>query len=124
MTTVKYFEDFKIWQDARLLVKEIYSFTSQIKDYGFNDQIQRAAVSVMNNIAVGTESGSDVMFKRFLLIAKGSCGEVRNMLYVAADLDYIETSKADELIGRCKTLSAGIFNLILYLSQKNEKKKE
>lgn len=124
MTTVKYFEDFKIWQDARLLVKEIYSFTSQIKDYGFNDQIQRAAVSVMNNIAEGTESGSDVMFKRFLLIAKGSCGEVRNMLYVAADLDYIETSKADELIGRCKTLSAGIFNLILYLSQKNEKKKE
>lgn len=124
MTTVKYFEDFKIWQDARLLVKEIYSFTSQIKDYGFNDQIQRAAVSVMNNIAEGTESGSDVMFKRFLLIAKGSCGEVRNMLYVAADLDYIETSKADELIGRCRTLSAGIFNLILYLSQKNEKKKE
>lgn len=124
MTTVKYFEDFKIWQDARLLVKEIYSFTSQIKDYGFNDQIQRAAVSVMNNIAEGTESGSDLMFKRFLLIAKGSCGEVRNMLYVAADLDYIETSKADELIGRCRTLSAGIFNLILYLSQKNEKKKE
>lgn len=124
MTTVKYFEDFKIWQEARLLVKEIYSCTSQVKDYGFNDQIQRAAVSVMNNIAEGTESGSDLMFKRFLLIAKGSCGEVRNMLYIAADLNYIEISKADELIGRCKLLSAGIFNLIVYLSQKNEKKKE
>ena len=70
MGTVKYFEEFKIWQDARELVGEIYAFTGGGRDYGFNDQIQRAAVSVMNNIAEGAESGSVYMFKRFLLIAK------------------------------------------------------
>lgn len=76
MGTVKCFEEFKIWQDARELVKQIYLGTADVKDYGFNDQIRRAAVSVMNNIAEGYEAGSNVMFKKFLQIAKGSCGEV------------------------------------------------
>ena len=93
MGTVKYFEEFKIWQDARELVGEIYAFTGGVRDYGFNDQIQRAAVSVMNNIAEGAEAGSVSMFKRFLLIAKGSCGEVRSMLYIASDLNYMEKLK-------------------------------
>ena len=76
MGTVKCFEEFKIWQDARELVKQIYLGAADVKDYGFNDQIRRAAVSVMNNIAEGYEAGSNVMFKKFLQIAKGSCGEV------------------------------------------------
>lgn len=115
MGSVKYFEDFTIWQDARKLVKDIYTLTSKIKDYGFNDQIQRAAISVMNNIAEGAESGSDSMFKKFLQIAKGSCGEVRSMIYVGKDLNYIDEVSANQLISDCQHLSASIAKLANYL---------
>ena len=57
MGSVKCFEDFKIWQDTRILVNNVYMYTADVKDYGFNDQIRRAAVSVMNNIAEGYEAG-------------------------------------------------------------------
>jgi len=120
MGTVKYFEEFKIWQDARVLVREIYAFTDGVKDYGFNAQIQRAAVSVMNNIAEGAEAGSVSMFKRFLLIAKGSCGEVRSMLYVASDLNYMEKLKVEELQKKCKMLSGSIYQLVNYLDSKHD----
>jgi len=63
-----------------------------LKDFGFKDQICRASVSVMNNIAEGFERRSDAEFKRFLFIAKGSCGEVRSMLYLALELRYIKMS--------------------------------
>ena len=120
MGTVKYFEEFKIWQDARGLVGGIYAFTGGVRDYGFNDQIQRAAVSVMNNIAEGAEAGSVSMFKRFLLIAKGSCGEVRSMLYIASDLNYMEKLKVEKLQEKCKMLSVGIYNLLNYLDRKQD----
>ncbi len=58
------FEELRVWQDARLLVNDIYKMTEACKDYGFKDQIQRAAVSIMNNIAEGSESGSDPLFIR------------------------------------------------------------
>lgn len=121
MGTAKYFEELKIWQDARILVKEIYSLTNSIKDRGYNDQIQRAAISIMNNIAEGAESGSDIMFKKYLQIAKGSCGEVRNMLYIGVDLNYIDKEKAEPLNVQCKCLSAAIFNLINYLNKSKTK---
>ncbi|MFR5658121.1 MAG: four helix bundle protein, partial [Butyricimonas faecihominis] len=60
MGTVRCFEDFKIWQDARLLVNQVYLYTVGVKDYGFNDQVRRAAVSVMNNIVEGYEAGGNV----------------------------------------------------------------
>lgn len=121
MGTAKYFEELKIWQDARILVKEIYSLTNSIKDRGYNDQIQRAAISIMNNIAEGAESGSDIMFKKYLQIAKGSCGEVRNMLYIGVDLNYIDKEKAEPLNVQCKCISAAIFNLINYLNKSKTK---
>lgn len=122
MGTAKYFEELKIWQDARILVKEIYSLTNSIKDRGYNDQIQRAAISIMNNIAEGSESGSDIMFKKYLQIAKGSCGEVRNMFYIGVDLNYIDKEKAEPLNIQCKCISAAIFNLINYLNKSKTKK--
>ena len=122
MGTAKYFEELKIWQDARILVKEIYSLTNSIKDRGYNDQIQRAAISIMNNIAEGAEAGSDIMFKKYLQIAKGSCGEVRNMLYIGVDLNYIDKEKAEPLNIQCKCISAAIFNLINYLNKSKTKK--
>jgi S23 ribosomal protein len=115
MGTVKCFEEFKIWQDARELVKQVYLYTGNVKDYGFNDQIRRAAVSVMNNIAEGYEAGSNVMFKKFLQIAKGSCGEVRSMLYLTKDLGYINEIQVNKLLSDCFLLSKGINKLIIYL---------
>ena len=61
---------------------------SSCRDYGFKDQIQRAAVSIMNNIAEGFESGSDAKFLNFLNISRGSCTEVRSMLYLCEDLSF------------------------------------
>jgi len=88
----KSFEDLPVWQDARRLVNMIYKLTSLNKfqrDYGLRDQIQRAAVSIMNNISEGFERDNNKEFVKFLGYAKGSAGEVRSMLYIAYDLNYI-----------------------------------
>jgi len=112
MSLASTFEDLTIWQDARRLLKEIYSiFTIKgpaQRDYGFRDQLQRAALSVMNNIAEGFERSSKADFARFLDIAKGSCGEVRSMLYVASDLGYIQKDKTLGLISQFQILSKQI----------------
>ncbi|MDO8609175.1 MAG: four helix bundle protein, partial [bacterium] len=67
------------------------------KDYSYKDQIQRACISVMNNIAEGFERKGDKEFKHFLFIAKGSCGEVRSMLYIALELNYISQNNFNNL---------------------------
>ena len=72
------------------------------------------AVSVMNNIAEGYEAGGNVMFKKFLQISRGSCGEVRSMLYLAKDLKYIDEIKVNGLLSDCMVLSKGISKLIIY----------
>jgi four helix bundle protein len=94
------FEDLQIWQKARELTRMVYDVTTRrafARDFGLRDQIQRAAVSVMSNIAEGFERGSDAEFGRFLLIAKGSCGEVRSQLYVACDQGYLDERSFDTL---------------------------
>ena len=82
------FESLRVWQNARDLVNLVYDIMDDNKNYGFRDQIQRAAVSIMNNIAEGYESGTDAKYANFLNIAKGSCSEVRSMLYVCLDRKY------------------------------------
>lgn len=87
------FEDLIAWQKARLLTKAIYEVTrdgSFSRDFGLKDQIRRAAVSVLSNIAEGFERNRPTEFQQFLAIAKGSCGEVRAQLYVALDAGYID----------------------------------
>lgn len=89
---VERFEDLIAWQKARQLTAEIYRITSQgefAKDFGLRDQIRRAAVSVMSNIAEGFDRGSRGEFHQFLVVAKASCAEVRSQLYVAQDIGYI-----------------------------------
>ena len=81
--TVEKFEDLIMWKKAVILAKDVYCAFENSRDFGFNDQIQRAAVSVSNNIAEGFERKSGRQFHYFLEIAKGSCGEVRSMLYLA-----------------------------------------
>ena len=94
---IERFEDIIAWQKARHLTVSIYAVFSQSKDFGFRDQIQRASVSVMNNIAEGFERKSNNEFRQFLYIAKGSCGEVRSMLYLAKELNKIDEVKFKEL---------------------------
>ena len=116
---VSQFEDLRIWQEARELVKLIYhslgADSSGLKDWGFRNQIQTAVVSIMNNIAEGFERGSDKDFARFLDIAKASCGEVRSMLYLAEDLKYIDSMESNELRDKAVSISKGISALSKHL---------
>lgn len=90
---IERFEDIIAWQKAKDMTVLIYKDFADSKDFGFRDQIQRASVSVMNNVAEGFERKTNNEFKQFLFIAKGSCGEVRSMLYLAKELNKIsETS--------------------------------
>jgi four helix bundle protein len=91
------FEDIVAWQKARLLAENIYEQLKNCRDYGFRDQIQRASVSIMNNIAEGFERCTNQEFIHFLYIAKGSAGEVRSMLYLALKLNYINKENSDKL---------------------------
>lgn len=86
---IERFEDIIAWKKSKELTVKVYFLFSEGKDFGFNNQIQRASVSVMNNIAEGFERKGNKEFKQFLFIAKGSCGEVRSMLYLAKDLNKI-----------------------------------
>lgn len=85
------------------------------KDYGLVDQIRRASVSVMSNIAEGFERGSNAEFVEFLFIAKGSCGEVRAQLAVALDQGYVDESSYPSLVDRCRQVSGMLGNLIHHL---------
>ncbi|MBP9827947.1 four helix bundle protein [Patescibacteria group bacterium] len=84
----KTFEDLRIWQEARQLVTFVYSSTKSVIDRDFRSQMRRASLSVMNNIAEGHESHSTKTMANYLLIAKGSCGEVRSLFYAGFDLGY------------------------------------
>lgn len=90
---IEKFEDVVAWKKSRELIKQIYTTFKSLKDYSFKDQIQRATISIGNNIAEGFERKSNKELAYFLHIAKGSCGEVRSMLYTALDLGYIHKSE-------------------------------
>ena len=109
---VEWFEDILAWQRARDLARRIYNQFGCSKDYGFKDQIQRAAVSVMNNIAEGFERKSNLEFKQFLYISKGSCGEVRSMLYLAKDVLILDEKNFSELLLETEIISKMLSNFI------------
>lgn len=121
MSKVESFEDLVIWKEARELVGLIYKTFAISKDYAFKDQIQRAAISIMNNISEGFERSSNADFVRFLFMAKASAGEVRSMNYVALDLGYITEPLSIDLLNRTRKLSGSISNLIKYLKTSNIK---
>ena len=120
MATVKQFEDLQVWQDARVLVKDIYTASKQrdfYRDIGLREQIRRAAVSSMSNIAEGFERGTRKEFIQFLNIAKGSVGEARSQLYVALDQEYLTQVRFAELKELAATLSRRIATFIAYLEK-------
>lgn len=106
------FEDIIAWQKAKRLTEETYEQMREIRDLGFKDQIQRAAVSVMNNIAEGFERRSNKEFKQFLFIAKGSCGEVRSMLHIANSLKYVDKKQGDSMLALSVEISKILSGLI------------
>ena len=115
--TERHFETLRVWQEARDFVNDIYGMMQSCKDYGFRDQIQRAAVSIMNNIAEGNESGSDAKYVNFLNIAKGSCSEVRSMLYLCEDFGFCTPESHKELHEKAQSIASALKNLIVYLER-------
>jgi len=100
MKKITIFEDLIAWQKARELTREIYMITTGSKfekDFGLRNQIQRACVSIMSNIAEGFDRASRAEFHQYLVIAKGSCAEVISQLYVAYDIGYISNKQFAKL---------------------------
>lgn len=106
------FEDIIAWKKAELLTLGIYRSLSNCRDYGFKDQIQRATVSIMNNIAEGFERRGDREFRRFLFISKGSCAEVRPMIYLCHDLGYLSKESCREYYDLTLEISKMLSGLI------------
>ena len=118
MAKIERFEDLTSWQKAREMNRLIYMATRAgafAKDYGLRDQIRRASVSVMSNIAEGFERGGDKEFIQFLANAKGSCGEVRCQLYAALDEKYLAQTEFKELYDKSVEISRLISGLMRYL---------
>jgi len=115
MSTIKDFEQLKIWILARELVRLIYSDFRNCKDYVFKNQITGAGISSMNNISEGFCRNSDAEFRQFLNISKGSAGEIKNMYYIAEDLHYILADTASDRRQICQNLIHGISGLMKYL---------
>ncbi|MEA3240146.1 MAG: four helix bundle protein [Pseudomonadota bacterium] len=102
---IEKFEDLIAWQKARMLTREIYKITRHddfAKDFGLRNQIQRAAVSIMSNIAEGFERYNPNEFHQFLSISKASCAEVRSQLYVVLDVGYLDTYQFSSLLDLVK----------------------
>jgi len=105
---IEKFEDLIVWQKAHELAVAIYGLTSRepfCRDFGLRDQIQRAAVSVMSNIAEGFERYSRPEFRQFLSVARGSVAEVRSQLYLARSLQYVDEEDFDRIYSLCKDIS-------------------
>ncbi|NOS69449.1 MAG: four helix bundle protein [Verrucomicrobia bacterium] len=120
MGKIERFEDIVSWQRARELTREIYGCSKVgafARDFGLRDQIQRASVSTMANIAEGFERGGDKEFIQFLSTSKGSCGEVRSHLYVALDQKYVSQQVFADLYSKADEVSRLIGGFMTYLKE-------
>ena len=118
MATIERFEDLDVWQTARALTNRVYEHTRQgpvAKDFGLRDQIQRAAVSVMSNIAAGFNSRTQRIFVDLLGRARGSAAEVQSQLYLAQDRGYISDEQMQSGYNLADKASRQIYAFIRYL---------
>lgn len=118
MPTIERFEDIRAWQTARELTKLVYALTGEgsfARDYGLRDQLRRAAVSVMSNIAEGFESRTQKLFIDLLGRSKGSAGEVRSQMYVALDCGHISQEQFDAGYDLADKAARQIARFIAYL---------
>jgi len=124
MATIERFEDIDAWKKARELTRDIYSISKGdafARDFGLKDQIRRAAVSIMSNIAEGFERGGDKEFAQFIALAKGSSAEVRSQLYVALDQGYIDHDTFDRLAKATLQINQMLSGLMKYLRNSDYK---
>ncbi|MGA3144910.1 MAG: four helix bundle protein [Verrucomicrobiota bacterium] len=120
MGKIQKFEDILAWQKARELTREVYAHSKTgafAKDFGLRDQIQRASVSVMGNVAEGYDRGGDKEFIQFLSVSKGSCGEVKSHLYVALDQQYINPTQFNQLYNSTDEVGRLLAGFMAYLKQ-------
>lgn len=122
MSTIHRFEEIEAWQTARQLTKAVYGLTASgsfARDFGLRDQMRRAAVSILSNIAEGYESRTRGLFIEFLGRAKGSVGELRAQFYVAQDAGYLGVAQAKASQDQCEKCSSQISRFIAYLERLN-----
>ena len=120
MATIERYEDIQGWQKARELTNFVYTITKQkafSRDFGLKDQIRRAAISVMSNIAEGFERGGRREFIQFLSYAKASAGEAQAQLYIALDQEYITSEQFDKGYNLCDETMRLIGGFIVYLQK-------
>ena len=120
---IERFEDFIAWQRARKLTADIYRVTSEgnfARDFGLKDQIRRAAVSSMSNLAEGFERGRPAEFHQFFSVAKGSCAELRTQLYVALDVGYIGLQTFEGLMAQATEVGQILGGLRLSVERRRD----
>lgn len=118
---VSSFEDLLIWVEARELTRMIYELSKDWRDFSLRDQIRRASVSIVSNIAEGFERGTKDEFIHFLYMAKGSAGEVRAQNYLALDIRLIEKADFEKVSGQALKVSRYIANFIISYKDKGYK---
>lgn len=122
----KRFEEIKVWNESKEFVNRVYNiiYTHQKlqKDFSLVDQLKRASYSIMLNIAEGFERGSNKEFANFLNIAKGSAGEVRSILHLLEDNEYINKEEFIELCSKIENISAQLSNFRKFLISTSNKK--
>lgn len=124
MATFRSFEEIDAWKMGRELTRRVYQVTTigrLARDFALRDQMRRAAISVMSNIAEGFERSGKAEFVQFLAIAKGSAGEIRSHLFVAHDLGYVSDGVAEELMELAARVGRTTSGLIEYLCRSDLK---
>jgi len=124
MAKIERFEEIDAWKKARELTKIIYEITAQgniAKDFALKDQLRRASMSIMANIAEGFERGGNKEFRQFLSMAKGSVGEVKAQLYVALDSGQIPLERFNSLMALANETSRLIAGFLRYLKDSDQK---
>jgi four helix bundle protein len=121
MPTIRNFEELDIWKNARIVTKQVYEDFRSSHDFAYRDQIQRASVSIMNNIAEGFCRQSKREMINFCNFVKGSAGELKNMYYVAEDLNYLSSDTCKERRFAIQKLMNGISGFMHYLQNDNSR---
>jgi four helix bundle protein len=122
---IKKFEDLNIWKLSLKITKEVYGLTAKkyfVKDLALREQIRKAVISISSNIVEGFEKNNNNEFIRFLKIAKGSVGEVRNQLYIALVVNYITQEEFNKINQELENLASQIGGFINYLEKHRKQK--
>lgn len=124
MAKIQCFEEIEAWQKAREITKEIYFVTSEgeiAKDFVLKDQLRRASLSIMANIAEGFERGGNREFRQFLAMAKGSAGELKALLYTALDVGLMTQKQFQHLKDLTEQISRLLAGFLRYLKNSDHK---